>query len=132
MSRLTRRTEQGKITLRDCTVSLRSAIDKLAEYEDLEEQGLLLKLPCKVGDTVYVIDKRYTKCSLYDEEYSESNCWNCDKECDSKMYYVVVKRYVGTLEWIVLRLKKFGKTVFLTQEEAENKLKEMECAECKE
>ena len=30
-------------------------IDKLAEYEDLEEQGLLLRLPCKVGDTVYAI-----------------------------------------------------------------------------
>ena len=30
---------------------------KLAEYEDLEEQGKLLKLPCKVGDTVYVITK---------------------------------------------------------------------------
>ena len=31
------------------------AFDKLAEYEDLEEQGLLLRLPCKVGQEVYVI-----------------------------------------------------------------------------
>lgn len=30
-------------------------IDKLAEYEDLEEQGLLLRSPIKVGDTVYAI-----------------------------------------------------------------------------
>ena len=30
-----------------------SAINKCAEYEDLEEQGKLLKLPCAVGDTVY-------------------------------------------------------------------------------
>lgn len=28
-------------------------IDKLAAYEDAEEQGLLLRLPCKVGDKVY-------------------------------------------------------------------------------
>jgi hypothetical protein len=28
---------------------------KLADYEDAEEQGLLLRLPCKVGDTIYVI-----------------------------------------------------------------------------
>ena len=28
---------------------------KLAEYEDLEEQGRLIKLPCKVGDKVYFI-----------------------------------------------------------------------------
>ena len=36
---------------------------KLAEYEDLEEQGLLIKLPCKVGDKVYTIfcDKVYEK-----------------------------------------------------------------------
>ena len=28
---------------------------KLKEYEDLEEQGKLLRLPCSVGDTVYDI-----------------------------------------------------------------------------
>lgn len=30
--------------------------DKLAEYEDLEEQGKLLKLSCAVGDTVYTLN----------------------------------------------------------------------------
>lgn len=33
------------------------AIDRLAEYEDAEEQGLLWKLPCKVGDYVYQINR---------------------------------------------------------------------------
>ena len=28
--------------------------EKLATYEDLEEHGLLVRLPCKVGDIVYV------------------------------------------------------------------------------
>lgn len=32
----------------------RMILEKLAEYEDLEEQGRLIKLPCKAGDTVYV------------------------------------------------------------------------------
>ena len=32
------------------------AISKLADYEDAEEQGLLLRLPCKIGDRVYWID----------------------------------------------------------------------------
>ena len=41
--------------------------DKLAEYEDLEEQGLLLKLPCKVGDTVYVLIPMISKESTYRE-----------------------------------------------------------------
>ena len=31
-----------------------SVQEKLREYEQLEEQGLLLRLPCKVGDTIYV------------------------------------------------------------------------------
>ena len=30
---------------------------KLKEYEDAEEQGLLLRLPCKVGDTLYRVNK---------------------------------------------------------------------------
>ena len=29
------------------------ASEKLAEYEDLEEQGLLVRLPCKVGTEVF-------------------------------------------------------------------------------
>lgn len=33
------------------------AMDKLAEYEDLEEQGKLLKLPCKAGQKVYLLRK---------------------------------------------------------------------------
>lgn len=31
----------------------KDVMKRLAEYEDAEEQGLLLRLPCKVGDTVY-------------------------------------------------------------------------------
>lgn len=30
-------------------------LTKLADYEDAEEQGLLLQLPCKVGDKLYRI-----------------------------------------------------------------------------
>lgn len=33
-----------------------AAIRKLAKYEELDEQDLLIKLPCKVGDTCWVID----------------------------------------------------------------------------
>lgn len=34
---------------------LDAAISKLCEYENAEEQGLLVRLPCKVGDTCYEI-----------------------------------------------------------------------------
>ena len=38
--------------LEDCP-TINEIYEKLASYEDLEEQGLLLRLPCKCGDTVY-------------------------------------------------------------------------------
>lgn len=38
-------------------VEICEKLDKLADYEDKQEQGLLLELPCKVGDTVYSISR---------------------------------------------------------------------------
>lgn len=34
-------------------VTIKDILNKLRFYEDLEEQGKLIKLPCKIGDTVY-------------------------------------------------------------------------------
>ena len=35
--------------------TLKNVTEKLAHYEDLAEQGRLVVLPCKVGDTVYAV-----------------------------------------------------------------------------
>lgn len=35
--------------------------EQLKEYQQLEEQGRLVKLPCKVGDTVYKVNKASRK-----------------------------------------------------------------------
>ncbi len=46
---------------------IRAVLKKLADYEDLEEQGLLVRLPCKVGTEVFVISPReghYIKCQI--------------------------------------------------------------------
>lgn len=100
-------------------------LQKLAEYEDLEEQGRLIKLPCKVGDTVYCIFNRYTKCTFNNEEFDECSCQGCEYECDSKKENYVQDMRAYSLDWIVTNLKNFGKTVFLTKSEAEAKLKEL-------
>ena len=102
-----------------------SVQEKLREYEGLEKQGLLLRLPCKSGSTVYLICSRYTKCSKYKEIWND--CYGCEEdECDSyKEYYIHINHSVSN-EWIVRNMNYFGKTVFLTKEEAEQKLKEME------
>ena len=101
---------------------------KLKDIEDLEEQGLLLRLPCKVGDTVYCIYERYTKCSENEQEFDEYSCQGCEcLECDSHKELYVQSQKAYSLDWIVSNLKRFGKTVFLTQAEAEAKLKELRC-----
>jgi hypothetical protein len=142
MERLTYRTELGvsidknedcptcsicwncNIPPRNCWY-ISDALKKLAVYEDLEEQGRLLKLPCKVGDTVYCIFNRYTKCTFNNEEFDECSCQGCEYECDSKKENYVQDMRAYSLDWIVTNLKNFGKTVFLTKSEAEAKLKEL-------
>ena len=101
--------------------------EKLQKYENAEEDGLLARLPCKAGSTVYLICHRYSKCSKYGERFEEYSCSGCEEECDShKEYYIHVNQFVS-LEWIVRNMMKetFGKTVFLSMGEAEKALKEM-------
>ena len=102
-------------------------ITKLARYEDAEEQGLLLWLPCKVGSDVFCISSRYTLCSEYEERRDECSCEGCEvMECDSVEEYYIKEQKKVSYFWIALNLEQFGKTIFLTREEAEQKLKEME------
>lgn len=84
--------------------------EKLCEYEDLEEKGRLTKLPCKVGDTVYYInpnENTINELVVYSFDIRPLQHFACD--------------YMGAR----LNFNQFGKTVFLTREEAETKLKEL-------
>lgn len=38
-------------------ISMQGILKKLQEYEELEEKGLLLQLPCMVGDTLVFLTK---------------------------------------------------------------------------
>ena len=105
-------------------------LEKLAYYEDLEEQGRLIELPCKVGDKVYMIQRRYTKCSKHREYRDEYNCQGCEElVCDSQIEYYISPPNSSTIDWIVKMEKQFGKTVFLTKEEAKAKLAELKKGE---
>ena len=44
------------------------ALEKLKEYEDLEEQGRLLVLPCKVGDKLYLLQENNRKHEVVEVE----------------------------------------------------------------
>ena len=107
-----------------------SVQEKLKEYEQLEEQGLLLKLPCKVGDTVWVITSPF---NVFEGiEYDENSRDECyESFISSATFYKNSVQYrinaKVTNHFINAYYNKqdFGKTVFLTKEEAEQKLKDM-------
>ena len=121
MERLTKRTALGSL-IQKGEVSTREMIDKLGAYEDAEEQGLLLRLPCKVGDIVYKL--WYEPCH-FGETYPDAyGCSGCEDECDLKRK--IFEFTVPSTEWILQNMKNFGKCVwFLTRVEAEKALAEM-------
>lgn len=83
-------------------------------YKDLEEQGRLIELPCAVGDTVYWI--------------SESDaCLFCNGPCYERCEEGALK--IKEIPFKQHMLNEIGEIIFLTKEEAEAKLKEMEGAE---
>lgn len=91
------------------------AVDKWEEYKQLEEQDRLLRLPCKVRDTVYglsmgkIISLTVNEISIFcmkGEKIINVKCQGDDK----------FRNYVE---------REFGKTVFLTQPEAEARLREL-------
>jgi len=95
-------------TLDKIAEMLANAEQRLQIYEDLEEQGLLLKLPCRVGDTVYTI-------------YSDE-----DGSFIEKPKVEEVSTHRIWIDSMYFDYDDFGKTVFLTQTEAEETLKRME------
>ena len=100
----------------------------LAEYEDLEEQGLLLKLPCKIGSIVYVIDTIYECDNGYMDCIMEfPDRYQC--EIGFKCEYEHEKLVVRPESFDFKMLDNFNKTVFLTKEEAEKALERLECEE---
>ena len=91
---------ENKLTGRYCrgVFEATACIEKLAEYETAEEEGRLVVLPCKVGTRVHEI-YQFCGCGAWEIEEHKIKLEDLDK---------------------------IGKTVFLTREEAEKALKEME------
>lgn len=88
---------------------------ELKEYKDLEEHGLLVRLPCKVGDTVYVptrvLVSEFKITAIFCDIHGTYFYW--------LFYCGIYERTSGFSE------RDIGKTVFLTREEAEKKLEKL-------
>ena len=92
-------------------------INKLAEFEDAEENGLLLRLPCKTHDYLYAPGKiGISIFKVIEFEYSAF---------DFFVTWKVVSDCLAGFEASGTFVQDIGKTVFLTMEEAEKALKEL-------
>lgn len=103
----------------DCEESrVKSLKKKLKEYKDLEEQGLLLRLPCKVGSILYQpIDNQINEYYIIGLRFDITR---------NKFMYEVT--YNIGLDWYntTCDFEYINDAVFLTKAEADQKLKEME------
>lgn len=96
----------------DCE-QLADCLTKFKEYQQLEEQGRLLKLPCKTGDTVW----NYSYFGLRDYKVTYMGF---DK--DGLLYFDCES---GITYSFRCYLKDFKDKIFLAKSEAEAKLKEL-------
>lgn len=100
-------------------------LEELKSYKEAEEQGLLVRLPCKAGATVWelclcddgnykifpMIVKAISEYGTLRQVKKDITIWNIYAESD---YTYMYKSFAD-----------FGKTVFSTKEESEKKLEEM-------
>ncbi len=99
---------------------------KFKDYEDLEEQGRLIKLPCKVGDTVWDNDCG-RPCAYTITAFSFGECE--EYICEPVTTKETVFYYANSSGSITgsFAESEIGKSVFRTKSEAEAKLKELRC-----
>ena len=142
-----------------CIKKLITEVKPYKEYKELEEQGLLLRLPCKFGSTVYAICTCEAVGTVLDGTLYGSNGgfgtatgYYCPYELSDKCPHIdaddcdecknIEAVFEDTIDYInitehetiiglhntnlCVTIDEIGKTVFLTKDEAEKKLKEME------
>ena len=90
-------------------------LTELKKYKDMEAEGKLIKLSCKVGDTIWYVeeddDDYPIKLEIDAISRNDNDTWYYTYDNDSNRY-----RFIDS---------DFGETVFFTKEEAEMKLRQI-------
>ena len=102
------------------------SISRMVELMKADKDGRLVVLPCKVGDVIYKLFREYTECTSYQVRKDDYCCEGCMVPCDSREVTVIRAIQPNSLPEVVRYIEDIGKTVFLTREEAEKALQEME------
>ena len=141
MSEYKRLTYRANGVLHSRAISDTDLLRHLAELEDKIESGRLVELPCKVGDTVYGVG--FTGCmQLYASTEKEkrkifNECVKMDGDCKKCKYgFPAIEKFVCTQiqlcddKYTYIVGKRYETyrpdDVFLTKEEAEARLKELQ------
>lgn len=125
--------------------ALDMAISALREQEErakAEEEGRVVVLPCKVGDTVYEVKNNTDACRScnhysswfgmdclcdkqdFDSDYHEYP--ECAERPICEKQFMEVVEYQPKIETIFSNRHNFGKTIFLNREDAEIALRRLE------
>ena len=96
--------------------------EKLAEYEELDEQGFIIRLPCNVGDKLFTIWHEYNIGQVVAVEVKVIcfEIYSCRKNIRINAEPVLKRGCIYKFYD-----DDFGKVLFRTKEEAERKLEEI-------
>jgi hypothetical protein len=98
------------------TIDLLDCMDKkIRETQYKIEQGTLIELPCKVGDTVYCV---YAATGIQE--------WEVGGIQISESTVLFLLGHKGTNDYNAAHLSEKGSYLFFTREEAEKRLKELQ------
>ncbi len=100
--------------------------EHLKVYEDLEAQGLLLRLPCKIGDTVYKIPSKTNYKLNIVNGLTENNRVYKQKVHSVQMWSNSSYLFRTCTGLDCVHSDFYKETWFLSKQEAEQALKEME------
>lgn len=115
--------DEHKLTISfEAITQARNALEEIQQYKQLEEQGLLLRLPCKVGDEFWVIAYSskvitHVKCSGYTIQEDTRN--------GVKNEYIWLDSLENSRDYWKLDFEDFKEQCFSTREEAEQALEKM-------
>ena len=116
-------------------------LDRMTELVNADREGRLVVLPCKVGDTVWLLHKRckhageqnkpWDSCEQYWKNVYSKKMWGCaGTDDEGNKFYCENKEmvwYAKEMQYSLILYRDdivLGKNLFLTREEAERALEE--------
>lgn len=110
----------GRLKAYEDIAELCGGFDRLRELAEADKDGRVVVLPCKVGDTVYMIERIFDIDNGVRDEICARKVIGHGGNNLNKLWLIGS----GGICNVSIFVSEFGKTVFLTHEEAKKALEE--------